>query len=168
MTTLPILEVPHPILKKKALPVAAIDSRVGALLDDMLETMYQAPGIGLAAPQVGLSERIVVIDISEEKNRPLKLINPEITWFSEEAETAEEGCLSLPKQFAEVTRPRGVRIRFLDEHGATQETEADGLLGRCIQHELDHLDGILFTDHLSPLKRGIIMRRLAKQRRLAG
>lgn len=165
---LEILEVPNPVLKKKATPVATIDDRITSLMNDMLETMYEAPGIGLAAPQIGVLERIVVIDTSDEKDQPLKLVNPEITWLSEETEIAEEGCLSLPKQFADVKRPSRVRIRYLDEQGAQQESEADGLLGRCIQHELDHLDGILFTDHLSSLKRGMILRRLAKQRRMAG
>lgn len=167
MPLLPILEVPNPVLKQKCAPVSAIEPHHAKLLDDMLETMYEAPGIGLAAPQIGLLERIVVVDVSEKKTAPLRLINPEIAWFSADKSLHEEGCLSLPKQFADVKRPNKVRIRYLDLEGQDCELEADGLLSRCIQHELDHLDGILFTDHLSALKRNMIMRRLSKQRRLA-
>lgn len=167
MSLLPILEVPDPVLKKPCKPVDGVAPTTLKLMDDMLETMYDAPGIGLAAPQIGVLERIVVVDVSEKKDAPLRLVNPEITWLSDDKSIHEEGCLSLPKQFADVKRPEQVKIRYLDEHGQQQELTADGLLGRCIQHELDHLDGILFTDHISALKRNMIMRRLAKQRRLA-
>jgi peptide deformylase len=165
---LPILEVPSPVLRAKAVPVAMVDEGVRRLLDDMLETMYAAPGIGLAAPQVGVTARLVVVDVAgkEEPRRPIRLVNPEILWRSDESELLEEGCLSLPEQFAEVRRAKAVRVRHLDETGAERLIEAEGLLARCLQHELDHLDGILFVDHLSRLKRDMILRRLAKSRRL--
>ncbi len=166
MAILRILEVPNPILKRPTSEVPEVDDGIRRLLDDMLETMYAAPGIGLAAPQVGDGRRVAVVDVSEEKNAPLRLINPRILWRSEELETAEEGCLSLPDQYGEVTRPREVEILYLDERGAQRRLKAEGLLARCIQHEIDHLDGILFIDHLSPLKRNMILRRLAKSRRL--
>lgn len=162
-----ILIAPHPLLKLRARPVETVDDEVRALMDDMLETMYRAPGIGLAAPQVGVSRRIVVVDLAKEDQprAPLRLVNPEITWRSEEEVVMEEGCLSLPEQFAEVTRPVAVRLRYLDETGAERSLEADGLLARCLQHEVDHLDGILFVDHLSALKRNMILRKLAKAQR---
>ena len=168
MALLPILEVPHPLLKAKAEPVRAIDDDIRRLFDDMLETMYKAPGIGLAAPQVGVSKRLVVVDVAREGEppRPLKLVNPEILWRSAETEVAEEGCLSLPDQFGDVRRPRSVKLRYLDEQGAEHEIDAEGILARCLQHEVDHLDGILFIDHLSRLKRDMILRRLTKSRRL--
>lgn len=162
-----ILIAPHPLLKLKAHPVEVVDDEVRALMDDMLETMYRAPGIGLAAPQVGVSRRIVVVDLAKKDQppEPLRLVNPEITWRSEEEVVMEEGCLSLPEQFAEISRPAAVRLRFLDETGAERALEADGLLARCLQHEVDHLDGILFVDRLSPLKRNMILRKLAKAQR---
>jgi peptide deformylase len=166
MAILRILEVPNPILKRPAAPVERIDDEVRHLMEDMLETMYAAPGIGLAAPQVGVSKRIVVIDISETKNAPLKLVNPQLIWASERLVAAEEGCLSLPEQYAEVKRPEAVEVAYLDEHGEARTLRAEGLLARCLQHELDHLDGILFIDRISPLKRNMILRRLAKARRL--
>ena len=133
----------------------------------MFETMYKAPGIGLAAPQVGVSERLIVLDVADgEERRPMVLVNPEIVWRSGERATAEEGCLSLPGQFADVTRPQAVKVRYLTEHGEERVLEADGLLARCVQHEIDHLDGILFVDHLTALKRNMIMRKLIKTRRL--
>jgi len=166
MALLEILQPPHPILKTRAQPVEGIDAGVRRLIDDMFETMYQAPGIGLAAPQVGVGKRLVVIDVAEgEERRPTTLVNPEILWRSDELTTAEEGCLSLPSQFAEVTRPAAVRVRYRDADWAEHEVEADGLLARCLQHEIDHLDGILFVDHLSTLRRNMILRRLAKARR---
>ncbi|WP_027135527.1 peptide deformylase [Geminicoccus roseus] len=167
MALLPILEVPDPRLRQKARPVAAVDARVAALLEDMLETMYAAPGIGLAAPQIGVDERIVVVDVAakEEEPNPIRLINPEVVETSGEPVEAEEGCLSLPNQFAPVKRPSQVTVRFLDEAGREQRIEADGLLARCLLHEIDHLDGILFTDHLSRLKREMLMKKLDKQRR---
>jgi peptide deformylase len=162
-----ILIAPHPLLKLKARPVERIDDDIRRLMDDMLETMYRAPGIGLAAPQIGVSLRVVVIDLAkkDEPPAPMRLVNPEITWRSEEQVVMEEGCLSLPEQFAEVTRPAAVKVRFLDERGEEREIAADGMLARCLQHEVDHLDGILFVDRLSPLKRNMIMRKLAKAQR---
>jgi peptide deformylase len=166
MALLEILQPPHPVLKTRASPVEAIDEDVRRLVADMFETMYKAPGIGLAAPQVGVGKRVVVIDVAEgEERRPTTLVNPEILWRSEELATAEEGCLSLPSQFAEVTRPAAVRVRYRDADWTEHEVEADGLLARCLQHEIDHLDGILFVDHLSALRRNMILRRLAKARR---
>jgi peptide deformylase len=162
-----ILIAPHPLLKLKARPVERIDDDIRRLMDDMLETMYRAPGIGLAAPQIGVSLRVVVIDLAkkDEPPAPMRLVNPEITWRSEEQVVMEEGCLSLPEQFAEVNRPAAVKVRFLDERAEEREIEADGMLARCLQHEVDHLDGILFVDRLSPLKRNMIMRKLAKAQR---
>lgn len=165
MPVLDILQPPHPTLKKPAEPIAGIDDDLVRLMDDMLVTMYKAPGIGLAAPQVGVGQRVVVIDLSEEKNQPVRLLNPAITQRSNEMVVGEEGCLSLPGQFADVKRHAAVAVKYLDERESEQVIEAEGLLARCLQHEIDHLDGILFTDHLSALKRNIIMRRLIKQRR---
>ncbi len=168
MPLLSILEAPHPILKTRAALVTDIDVSVRRLMDDMLETMYRAPGIGLAAPQVGVTKRIIVVDLAKEgeERRPMRIVNPEITWRSEESEVAEEGCLSLPEQFAEVRRPKAVRMRYLDEVGGEREVEAEGLFARCLQHEVDHLDGVLFVDHLSALKRNMILRKLGKARRV--
>ncbi len=169
MALLPILEAPHPLLKAKAEPVDAGDPTLRRLADDMLETMYAAPGIGLAAPQVGVLKRLFVADLANKKKgeepAPIILLNPEIGWRSDEEVTLEEGCLSLPGQFADVLRPRAVRVRYQDLEGAAREIEAEGLLARCLQHELDHLDGVLFIDRISVLKRGMIMRKLAKARR---
>lgn len=167
MAVLPILVTPDPILKKKAVPVTSVDPRIVTLMNDMLETMYAAPGIGLAAPQVGVSERVIVLDIAkaDQPRAPLRMVNPEITWASDERNTYEEGCLSVPEQYAKVVRPKQVRVRYLDETGAAQEIAADGLLATVIQHELDHLDGTLFIDHLSSLKRHMILRRLGKSRK---
>lgn len=169
MTILKILTAPDPVLKKKAIKVAAVDDRVRRVMDDMLETMYHAPGIGLAAPQIGLSERIVVIDIgrSEENRQPLCLVNPEIVWVSDEDNTYEEGCLSVPEYYADVVRPKAVKVRFLDRDNNPVEMETDGLLATVVQHEMDHLDGILFVDHLTSLKRNMILRKLAKQKKEA-
>lgn len=164
---LPILLAPDPRLKARTRAVgAADDAVVRDLVARMFATMYAAPGIGLAAPQVGVGLRVAVIDLQQEGRRaPLALVNPEITWRSEELSTREEGCLSLPDHFAEVTRPAAVRVRYLDLGGAAQELAADGLLATCLQHEIDHLDGILFVDHISALKRGIILRKMAKLKR---
>jgi len=169
MAILPIFTAPDPILKQKARPVEAVDDRLITLMNDMLETMYKAPGIGLAAPQVGVSERIVVIDIgkTEAERQPIKMINPEIIWASEEENTYEEGCLSVPENYAKVVRPRQVRVRYRDETFAKIELDADGLLATVIQHELDHLNGVLFIDHLSSLKRHMILRKVAKLRKEA-
>ncbi|WP_237216599.1 peptide deformylase [Falsiroseomonas oryziterrae] len=161
---LPILYVPDPRLRAKAKPVTAGDPRIPALAEQMLATMYKAPGIGLAAPQVGELLRLVVIDIRpDEKPDPMVLVNPEIVAESKELATREEGCLSLPGQFADVTRPARVKVRWTDLAGAKRELEADGLLSACLQHELDHLDGRLFVDHLSALKRNMLLRKLAKE-----
>jgi peptide deformylase len=166
MALLDIIEAPDPRLTGRAAPVERIDDALLKLMDDMLETMYAAPGIGLAAPQVGLARRVFVADLGQEGVRaPLFVINPAVLWRSETMVVAEEGCLSLPKQFGEVSRPEAVRVRHLDRAGVVQEFEASGLLARCLQHEIDHLDGVLFTDHLSALKRTMIMRRLAKAKR---
>lgn len=152
MAILTILEFPDERLRKKALPVPAVDAAVQRLLDDMLETMYQAPGVGLAAPQVNVHKRVVVIDVSEEKNDPLCLINPEIIAKHGKLE-GEEGCLSVPGLFEKVERAEKISLRALNRQGDAFEMEAEGLLAVCIQHELDHLEGKLFVDYLSPLKR---------------
>lgn len=164
MSKRPILIAPHPSLKTKAKPVAAVDDRVRALLDDMLETMYAAPGVGLAAPQIGVLERLVVLDTAgkDEPPQPMRLVNPEIVWESDEVATYEEGCLSLPEQYADVTRPAAVEVAYLDETGARRSVRGEGLLAVCLQHEIDHLDGVLFVDHLSTLKRNMLMRKLSK------
>jgi peptide deformylase len=164
MAELPILIAPDPRLRGKAKPVSTVDARVRRLMDDMLDTMYAAPGIGLAAPQVGVLERIVVIDVAgrNEPPAPLCLVNPEIVWRSEATEAGEEGCLSIPEHYADVTRPASVRVTYRDEKGEVREVEADGLLARCLQHEIDHLDGVLFVDHLSKLKRDMILRKTQK------
>jgi peptide deformylase len=167
MAVLSILTAPDARLKEPARPVERIDERVLALVDAMLETMYDAPGIGLAAPQVGVGLRVFVADVSakEEPPSPLVLINPAIVWRSEELVVAEEGCLSLPEHYGEVTRPAEVVMRHRDREGSLREIRAAGLLARCLQHEQDHLDGILFIDHLSMLRRNMILRKLAKARR---
>jgi peptide deformylase len=164
---LPILIAPLPILRAKARPVAPADAdAVRALAPQMLATMYAAPGIGLAAPQVGQGLRLAVIDLQpDEKPAPIHLVNPEVVAVSEDWATREEGCLSLPGQYADVSRPARVKVRYLDLQGVRQEIEAEGLLAACLQHEIDHLDGVLFVDHLSALKRNMIMRRLAKEQR---
>jgi peptide deformylase len=164
---LPIVIVPDPVLRKVARPVTPADhAEVQALIPAMFATMYAAPGIGLAAPQVGRLLRVVVIDIAPDKEpAPLVLINPEIIAASEEKATREEGCLSLPDQYAEVTRPAWVRVRYQDEHGNKKEIEGDDLLAACLQHEIDHLNGVLFVDYLSSLKRNILLRKLAKEQK---
>ena len=186
MALLPILVIPEPVLKQVAEPVVEVDDEVRRLLADMLETMYDAPGIGLAAPQIGVSRRLVVVDVAERsvaendegpvtampdadaapvEPQPIKLVNPEIVWASEERSRYEEGCLSIPDYYEEVERPARVRVRYLDETGAAQEIEADGLLATCLQHEIDHLDGVLFIDHISRLKRDRVAKRFAKEKR---
>ncbi|MBV8132487.1 MAG: peptide deformylase [Alphaproteobacteria bacterium] len=167
MALLSIITAPDPRLKIKARPVPAVDAKVRRLMDDMLETMYQAIGIGLAAPQVGQSSRVIVLDVAREgeKPQPMKLANPEILWRSSELATFSEGCLSLPEHYADVTRPGEVRLRYLDQENEVREMHAKGLLATCLQHEIEHLDGILFVDHLSLVKRGMILRKLAKAKR---
>jgi peptide deformylase len=164
---LDILIAPNPVLKARARPVSAADAdAVRALVPRLFATMYRAPGIGLAAPQVGTGLRIAVVDLMEnDKPAPIALINPEIVGLSEELATREEGCLSLPGMYADITRPARVKLRYLDQAGARQEIEAEGLLSACLQHEIDHLDGVLFVDHLSSLKRNMVLRRLAKEMR---
>jgi peptide deformylase len=164
MAKMNIIIAPDPALKTRAEPVAEVDNALRRLMDDMLETMYLAPGIGLAAPQVGELLRLVVVDVRpDEKRDPIVLVNPEIVAVSKELETREEGCLSLPNQFADVTRPARVKVRWTDLAGTKREVEADGLLAACLQHELDHLDGVLFVDHISALKRNMLLRKLAKE-----
>ena len=164
---IPILIAPHPSLKAKARPIGPADAdTVRDLIPRMFASMYAAPGIGLAAPQVGQGLRLIVIDLApDNKPTPRTLINPEIVAASQELATREEGCLSLPGQYADITRPAIVKVRYLDETGARQEIEAEGLLSACLQHEIDHLNGVLFVDHLSALRRNMIMRRLAKEQR---
>ncbi len=168
MAILPIIVAPDPRLKLKCAPVERVDAEVARLMDDMLETMYAAPGIGLAAPQVGVQKRVIVIDTAkpDETPSPLKLADPELVATSEELKSWDEGCLSLPEHYAEVVRPSRVAVRYLDEHDKRQEIEADGVLAVCLQHEMDHLDGILFVDHVSALKRNMILRKLRKAKKL--
>ncbi|MCQ2914514.1 MAG: peptide deformylase [Alphaproteobacteria bacterium] len=164
MAILPILVVPNPILKKKCTEIKDINDEIRKNLDDMLETMYDAPGIGLAGPQVGITKRMVVIDVSkdDEAKHPLKMINPKIVNESEDGVEYEEGCLSVPGQYATVERSAEVDVEYLDENGKEQKLHADGLLAICIQHELDHLDGVVFIDYLSRLKRNMIIKKVQK------
>ncbi len=164
MAILNILHFPDPRLRNMAKPVAQVDDEIRGLLDDMLETMYQAPGIGLAATQVNIAKRLVVIDISEGKDQPLFLVNPEIV-ARDGVEEMEEGCLSVPGFFEKVTRADSVKVRALGRDGQPFELDAEGLLAVCIQHEIDHLDGKLFVDYLSGLKRQRIRKKLEKQQR---
>ena len=167
MAILPILVAPDPRLKTKAKAVEKVDDGIRQLMDDMLETMYQAPGIGLAAPQVGVAKRVVVIDVAkeDEEPQPLRMVNPEIIWASDDEELYEEGCLSLPEQFADVVRSVAVRVRYVDHQNEIREFDADDILGICVQHEIDHLEGTLFVDHISKLKRNMILRKLQKARK---
>ena len=164
---LPILIVPAPGLRKVSRPVTAADAReVEALIPKLFATMYKAPGIGLAAPQVGKLLRVFVADLAPDKvPAPMVLINPEVTTASPEKAVREEGCLSLPEQYAEVARPARVTVKYQDQTGAKREIEAEGLLAACLQHEIDHLNGVLFVDYLSPLKRNMLLRRLAKDQK---
>jgi len=183
MTLRPILIAPDPRLKQVSEPVAQVTDDLRALMDDMLETMYDAPGIGLAAIQIGVARRIIVIDVArpvdengediEEPTKeqilaarkPMYFVNPEITWASDDMVECQEGCLSVPDLYEDVERPARVKVRFLDYHGTPQEIDCEGLLAVCIQHEMDHLEGILFIDHLSSLKRNMMLKKLAKSRR---
>ena len=162
-----ILIIPDPLLRKVSEPVSSVNTEIKNLMDDMLETMYAAPGIGLAAVQIGVLKRIIVIDLSKdgEKKNPLFIVNPEITFKSNELISYEEGCLSIPNQFAEVKRPSSCKVNFLDYNGKKKEINANGLLATCIQHEVDHLDGILFIDHLSKLKKDLILKKTKKQKK---
>lgn len=165
--SLAIRLVPDPVLRRRARAVTADDAEtVRALVPRMFASMYAAPGIGLAAPQIGVSLRLVTIDLMpDNRPAPMVLVNPEIIAASETTATREEGCLSLPGQYADVTRPAQVRVRYTDPDGIRHDVEADGLLAVCLQHEIDHLDGVLFVDHISPLKRNMLLRRLAKEQR---
>jgi peptide deformylase len=167
MALLPIITAPDPRLKVRARAVKRVDNATRRLMDDMLETMYAAPGIGLAAPQIGAPHRIIVLDIAREGEppQPIRIANPELLWVSGELMSANEGCLSLPEHYADVERPQAIRLRYIDHENEIRELDAEGLLATCIQHEMDHLDGVLFVDHLSAVKRGIILRKLAKMKR---
>lgn len=170
MAILPIITAPDPRLKLVSKPVAEVTDATRKLMDDMLETMYAAPGIGLAAIQVGVPERILVIDLAGEGEapNPQHFVNPEIVWASEELAVYNEGCLSVPEQYAEVARPAECKVKYLDYNGDAQEVHATGLLATCLQHEMDHLEGILFIDHLSRLKRDMILRKVKRLERVAG
>ena len=183
MTLRPILIAPDPRLKQVSEPVREVTDDLRALMDDMLETMYDAPGIGLAAIQIGVPKRIIVIDVARPTDengedieeptkeqilaarKPMYFVNPEITWSSDEMVACQEGCLSVPDLYEDVERPARVRVKFLDYHGKQHEIDCEGLLAVCIQHEMDHLEGILFIDHLSSLKRNMMLKKLAKSRR---
>lgn len=174
MAILPIIETPDPRLRTVSKPVEAIDGELQTLIDDMFETMYAAPGIGLAAIQVGVPKRLLVIDLQEkdgEDGKPIKeprvFINPEILETSDEQQVYSEGCLSVPDQYADVERPAVIRARWQDREGQTHEEQLEGLLAICLQHEMDHLEGILFIDHLSRLKREMVLKKLAKHRQKA-
>ena len=172
MAKLDIITLPDRKLRLKSAPVERIDDDLRKFMDSMLEAMYAAPGIGLAAIQVGVPRRVITIDVAkrEDENaeaRPLFLINPELLWKSDEVAVGEEGCLSIPEYFAEVERPASVRVAYLDRDGKRQELEADGVLAVCLQHEIDHLNGKLFIDHLSKLKRDMVIKKFAKQAKLA-
>jgi peptide deformylase len=181
MTIRKILTEPNKILREKSLRIENVNKDIQQLMDDILETLYDAPGIGLAAIQVGVAKRVIVMDISRSRNdigidkddinknenreakKPMYLVNPEIIWKSEDKFTYEEGCLSLPNQFAEIDRSKQCHVKYLDYNGHPQELRADGLLATCIQHEIDHLEGILFIDYLSKLKKEMIIKKLSKQ-----
>ena len=167
MAILKLFEYPHPVLKQKTEKVEKVDNEIKKLLDDMLETMYASNGCGLAAPQIGVSKRIVVIDIAheDEEPNPIYMVNPQIIWKSEEKVCGEEGCLSVPGQRAEVERFASVKIKYLDYDGKEQELLAEDFLAIAVQHELDHLDGVLYIDHLSRLKRQMLLKKLEKLRK---
>ncbi len=175
MTVRPIIEIPDPRLRDVSAPVAQVDDEVRNLVADMFETMYAAPGIGLAAIQIAVPRRVVVIDLQEPEveggevmRTPVAFINPEILSASESLQTYNEGCLSIPEQYGEISRPAQIRARWLDDTGSVHEEELDGLMAICLQHEIDHLDGVLFIDHLSKLKRDMLLKKLAKWRRDGG
>lgn len=162
-----ILIIPDTRLRLNSQPVKAIDKPVRALVDDMLETMYAAPGIGLAAIQIGVPQRVITLDLAkkDEPKSPQVFINPEVTWASDETSAYEEGCLSIPEYYEEVARPKSVKVRYLDIDGKEQEIAADGLLATCLQHEIDHINGVLFIDHISKLKRDMVMKKFKKAAR---
>lgn len=172
-----ILTIPHPLLREKCTPIDSVDDGVRKLMDDMLDTMYDAPGIGLAASQIGVMQRVIVLDISarsekdedgnplEVEKEPMFLVNPEIIGFSEEMSVYQEGCLSIPEYYEDVERPTAITLRYLDRQGKDQQIDCDGLLATVIQHEVDHLNGVLFIDHLSRLKRDRVMKKFAKAKK---
>jgi peptide deformylase len=164
MSIRPIVTLPEARLRLKSEPLAGVDDATRAILDDMLDTMYDAPGIGLAAIQIGIPKRLVVLDLArqDEPKAPLFLVNPEVTWASDERSVYEEGCLSIPDYYEEVERPAKVRVRYLDRDGKPQEMEAEGLLATAMQHEIDHLNGVLFVDYLSKLKRDRVLKKFTK------
>jgi peptide deformylase len=164
MTIRPIILLPDPVLRLVAAPISAVDDEVRALADDMLETMYDAPGVGLAAPQVGVSRRVIVMDVTDDddKKQPYVMINPQLVKLSQELNIHEEGCLSMPDVRTDIERPAKVTVQFLDRAGKQQELAAEGLLATCIQHEMDHLDGKLLIDYMSRLKRDMVVRRFKK------
>ncbi len=168
MALLDVIVAPDPRLKKKAQAVERVDAATAKLMADMLDTMYEAPGVGLAAPQVGVHKRIIVVDAAREDDppAPLKMANPEVIWASDEKKVHEEGCLSLPEEFENVERPDKIKVRYVDENNELRTIDAEGLLSVVIQHEMDHLDGVLFVDHISTLKRNMIIRRLTKIKKL--
>ena len=170
MTIKPLIILPDPILRQASKPIETVDGEVKKLAADMLETMYDAPGIGLAAIQIGVPRRMLVLDVSKdgEDKAPLVFINPEVVRSSDERSVYEEGCLSIPDYYAEVERPAKIKVRHLDAEGREQVTEADGLLATCLQHEIDHLNGILFIDHISKLKREMVIRKFTKAAKLRG
>ena len=169
MTIRTILTEPNEILRQKSKSVEKVNKEIKKLMDDMLETMYEAPGIGLAAIQIGIPKRVIVMDISRDKDNeiknPMYFVNPEIIWKTEENSIYEEGCLSVPNQFAEINRPKNCHVKYLDYNGEPQLLKAEGLLATCIQHEIDHLEGILFIDYLSKLKKSMIMKKLLKKKK---
>ena len=164
MSKLDIINVPDPLLKTISTPVSKVDADTRKLLDDMLETMYAAPGIGLAAIQVTIAKRAIVVDTSADgdEKAPMFLVNPEVVWESEERSTYSEGCLSVPEHYADVERPASVRVKYLDYNNEMQETLMEGLTSTCVQHEIDHLDGVVFIDYLSRLKRNMIVKKVQK------
>jgi peptide deformylase len=164
-----ILKIPDKRLRLVSEPVKRVDAGIRALVDDMFETMYDAPGIGLAAIQIGVAKRVVTMDLSkkEESHEPRVFINPEITWASKEKSTHEEGCLSIPEYYEEVERPQQVKVKYLDLEGKTHEVEASGLFATCLQHEIDHINGVLFIDHISKLKRDRVIKKFTKAAKAA-
>ena len=170
MAVRPLIILPDPLLKRISAPVEAVTDEIRDLMDDMLETMYAAPGIGLAAIQIGVPKRVVVMDLVKDEDKPRDphfFVNPEILVASEETAEYEEGCLSIPEVFENVTRPKAVRIRYLDRSGLVQERDCEGLMATCIQHEIDHLNGVLFIDHISRLKRERVVKKFAKAAKLS-
>ena len=167
MTIRKILTIPDPLLRKKSLSVEKVDKEIRNLMDDMISTMYDAPGIGLAAVQIGVPKRVVVMDLSKnpDRKKPMYFINPEIIWKSNVNSSYEEGCLSIPNQFAKVERPDKCHIKYLDYEGNEKKLEAEGLLSTCIQHEIDHLNGVLFIGYLSKLKKDMIIKKVSKDQK---